>query len=95
MLIPNMSMQLETLQGWDYAAGRGNDKEEFTLFGDKKGRGHTAVKSSHILSDGSGAYQFLHHEMYHGFAYEHNEGMSYGWSDIVQRAATKLVPHHP
>ena len=38
----------------------------------------------------SAGYQFIHHEMYHGFAYEHNEGMTYGWSDTVQNAVDQL-----
>jgi hypothetical protein len=90
ILIPNMRIQFETLKGWDYAEGRGNDKEIFTLFGDRTGRGHTAVKSKYLANITSGGYQFIHHEMYHGFAYEHNEGMSYGWSDVLQNAVNQL-----
>jgi len=91
VLIPNMSMELKSLQGWGTAGGKGNDRTNFTLFGDKKGSGFASVNESSLAkTDSSSAYQFTHHEMYHGLAYEHNEGMSYGWSDTVQNAANQL-----
>lgn len=91
-------MRLESLKvkSGSGAQGRGNEITKLTRFGDKIGSGHTAVKDYYldlnetVWSTNSGGYQYIHHEMYHGLNFEHDEGMSYGWSDTIQNAADQL-----